>query len=81
MIRKLIFVVFVASLVLQAKISRSEDYTFRKSNWGMGQEEVTASESGVEPVAINANTITFKTQILGKNVELMYLFYEQSLYH
>lgn len=79
MIRKLLFVVFVVSLVLQAKVSRSEDYTFRKSNWGMSQEEVTASESGVDPVAINANTITFKTQLLGKKVELMYLFYQNKL--
>ena len=79
MLKKLIFVVFIVSLVSQANLGRSEDYTFRKAKWGMAPKEVTASESGVDPVSIDESTITYKTQILGKNVELMYLFYQNKL--
>ncbi len=79
MTKKLIFVVFVVSLVTQAKLSQSEDHTFRNAKWGMSAKEVTASESGVDPASIDENTIRYKTQILGKNVELMYLFYQNKL--
>ena len=79
MFKKLILVVFVVSLVTQAKLSQGEDFTFRNSNWGMTKEAVAASENRLDPVSINKNSIAYKTQLLGKNVQLMYFFTQNRL--
>ena len=79
MIKKLILAVFVVSLVTQAKLSQGENLTFRNSEWGMTKDQVTASESSLDPVSVNGQSITYKTQILGKNVELLYLFSQNRL--
>ena len=74
MFRNLIFIIYIVGLLTPLEMGWCEDYSFRNSKWGMTQEEVTASETKMDPVEINKNTITYKTQILGKNVELIYLF-------
>lgn len=79
MIKKLILAVFVASLITQAKLSRGEEFTFRNATWGMTQEEVVASESRLDPVSTNENTIRYKTQLLGRNVQLVYFFAQNKL--
>jgi hypothetical protein len=45
----------------------------------MTQEEVIASEEKMDPVEKTDNMIKYKTQILGKNFELHYLFAEDKL--
>jgi hypothetical protein len=79
MCRKLFVLVFVVSIFVQANLSWSESYTFRYTRWGMTAEEVIASESGLDPVEKSENMVKYKTQVLGKNVELVYLFFQNQL--
>jgi hypothetical protein len=79
MCRKLFVLVFVVSILVQAKFSWSENYTFRYTRWGMTAEEVIASESGLDPVEKSEIMVKYKTQVLGKNVELVYLFFQNQL--
>ena len=77
MLKKCIILIFMVSLFTQ--LCWGEDYSFRNSRWGMTAEEVTASEKTLVPVEIDENTIKYKTQLLGKNVELSYLFTQNKL--
>jgi hypothetical protein len=79
MCRKLLVLVFITSISVQAKLSWSENYTFRYTRWGMTAEEVIASESMMDPIEKRENSIKYKTQVLGKNVELVYLFVQNQL--
>ena len=79
MYRKLIAMAFIIALSMQAKLSWGENYTFRFTSWGMTSEEVIASEPKLDPIEKSENFIKFKTQILGKNVELAYLFVQNKL--
>ena len=79
MYRKLFILVFIASIFVQAKLSWSENYTFRNTRWGMTAEEVIASESKLDPIEKNENIIKYETYVLGKNVELVYLFVKNQL--
>ena len=79
MFRKLIFIIFIIGLLTPLRLGMCEEYSFRYSKWGMTKEEVTASEIKIDPVEINKNTIRYKTQILGNNVELIYLFSQNKL--
>jgi hypothetical protein len=79
MFRKLTIFIFLTSLSTPLSLGWCEGYSFRNTKWGMTKEEVTASEIKMDPVEINKNTIRYKTQILGKNVELIYLFSQNRL--
>lgn len=79
MIRKMLAVAFIITLSLQAKLSWGENYTFRHTRWGMTAEEVIASETKLEPIEKNENLIKYKTQVLDKNVELVYQFVQNKL--
>lgn len=79
MYRKLLVISFIITLSVQAKLSWGENYTFRFTNWGMTSEEVIASESKLDPIEKSENFIKYKTQILGQNVELVYLFADSKL--
>ena len=79
MCRKILVLVFITSISVQAKLSWSENYTFRYTRWGMTAEEVIASESKLDPIEKSENLIKYKTQVLGKNVELVYLFVQNQL--
>jgi len=77
--RKFLILVFIASISVQAKLSWSEDFTFRYTRWGMTAEEVIASESKLEPIEKSENMIKYETQVLDRNVELVYLFVKNQL--
>lgn len=79
MFRKLLAVVFILGIFLPAMTSWGESYTFRYTRWGMSAEEVIASESKLEPIEKSNNKIKYKTQVLGKNVELVYQFVQNKL--
>ena len=79
MYRKLIILIFIMSFSTPLSLGWSEGYSFRNTKWGMTKEEVTASEIKIDPVEVNKNTIRYKTQILGKNVGLIYLFSQNKL--
>jgi len=55
------------------------DYDFRYASWGMPAKDVIASEKTLDPVDSNKNIVRYKTEILGKNVELAYLFSQDKL--
>ena len=69
---------FIVSIVSPLKVSWGESYDFRNTRWGMSEEEVIASET-IKPIEHNAEMVKYKTQILGKNVELLYLFAQNKL--
>jgi len=79
MCRKLLVLVFIASISAQAKLCWSENYTFRNTRWGMSAEEVIASESKLDPIEKSENVIKYKTQVLARNVELVYFFAQNQL--
>ncbi|MEJ2166690.1 MAG: hypothetical protein P8X90_14275 [Desulfobacterales bacterium] len=79
MFRKLFVVAFIIILSAQAKLSWGENYDFRFTRWGMTPEEVIASESKLDPIEKGENLIKYKTQLLGKNVELVYHFAQNKL--
>jgi len=71
MYKKLIFLICIAGLLTPLSLSWGENNGFRNSKWGMTKEEVTALEIKMDPVEVNKNRIRYKTQILGRNVELI----------
>jgi hypothetical protein len=77
--KKLITLVFVMGLLSQTGLSWSENYDFRLTRWGMTQNEVVTAEEKMDPVERNENMITYKTQILNRNVLLHYLFVQDTL--
>lgn len=79
MFRKFLILVFAISLLTHSRLSWGDDYNFRLTSWGMSQEEVLGSEEKIDPVEKTENMIKYKTQILGKNVELVYLFAQNKL--
>ena len=79
MIRKLLLLVYVISPFMQWELGWGENYDFRYTKWGMTKEQVMSSEEKMDPIEKNENMITYKTQILGKNVALHYLFAENKL--
>jgi len=79
MFRKVLAIAFIITLSVQAKLSWGESYNFRYTRWGMTEDEVIASETKLEPIEKRENLIKYKTQVLGKNVELVYLFAQNKL--
>ncbi len=78
MLKKYLALFFIVGMVTQAKLSWAENYNFRNTRWGMTQEEVIASETMV-PIEKEKDMIKYKTQILEKNVELLYVFAQNKL--
>ena len=79
MLKKLLLLSFMLSLLMQSQFLWGENYNFRYTSWGMSQEAVIDSEEKIDPVEKTDNLIKYKTQILGKNVELIYLFAQNKL--
>ena len=78
MIKKILMLIFIASMVAQVKISGADTYNFRHTKWGMTPEEVVASET-MDPIEKDEKMIKYQTQILDKKVELLYLFAQNKL--
>jgi len=79
MLRKLLIIIYVISLLSPWKLCWGENLDFRQTRWGMTQDEVISSEKKIDPVDRTEDSITYKTQILNKNVELNYLFVQNKL--
>jgi hypothetical protein len=79
MFRILFLLVSILCIITHWSSSWGENYDFRFTSWGMTQEEVIASEEKMDLVEKTDNMIKYKTQILGKNFELHYLFAEDKL--
>jgi hypothetical protein len=78
MFKKIFVLFFIVSMVAQVKLSWGDTYNFRYTRWGMSPEEVIASET-MTPVEKDETMIKYNTQILDKNVELLYLFAQNKL--
>jgi hypothetical protein len=78
MSKKLLWLLFVMGVVVPASLSWGDNYNLRYTKWGMTPEEVLAAEK-IEPVEKNDQMIKYKTQIIGNNVELLYLFAQNKL--
>ena len=55
-----------------------EPFTFRKTRWGMGREEVAASEGGPSPYD-EGDTMAYESTILGYSCTIFYSFANNSL--
>lgn len=65
-------------LINSSHPSAEEDFTFRKTRWGMSLGEVKASEP-LEPAQSTGDMLGYKTKVLQKNVLLAYIFADQKL--
>ena len=79
MFKKLLILIFVFCLLTQSKFGWSENYNFRHTRWGMTQEEVIGSEEKMDPIEKTEHLVKYKTQVLERNVELIYLFAQDKL--
>ena len=79
MAKKLLALVFAMGLLSQTGLGWSEDYDFRLTRWSMTQNDVVSAEEKMDPVERSENMITYKTQILNRNVLLHYLFVQDKL--
>jgi len=77
--KKLLTIVFAIGLLTQSGLSWGENYDFRLTKWGMTQNDVVSAEEKMDPVERIENMITYKTQILNRNVILHYLFVQDKL--
>ncbi len=78
MLKKIFVLLFIVGMVTQVKLSWGDTYNFRHTSWGMTPEEVIASER-MAPIEKDETMIKYNTQILNKNVELLYLFAQNKL--
>ena len=78
MLKKIFMIFFIVSMVAQVKLSWGDTYNFRFTKWGMTPAEVISSEK-MDPVEKDEKMIKYKTQILDKNVELLYVFAQNKL--
>ena len=78
MLKKIWMLIFMVSLVAQVESGWADTYNFRHTKWGMTPDEVVASET-MEPIEKDEKMIRYKTQILDKDVELLYLFAQNKL--
>jgi hypothetical protein len=77
--KKLITLVFAIGLLTQLELCWAENYDFRLASWGMTPNDVVAAEEKIDPVERTENMITYKTQLLNRNVLLHYLFVQDTL--
>ncbi|MGM0417383.1 MAG: hypothetical protein ACQEQS_01550 [Thermodesulfobacteriota bacterium] len=55
-----------------------EDYEFRDVKWGMSRVEVIAAEE-MKPLRITKKYISYKFELMGSNIFLLYEFFDNSL--
>ena len=73
----LIFLLFLLIFLFNNNC-QSEDFTFRKTRWGMSIQQVKQSEP-IEPDESKENILLYKINILNKNVFLVYFFVNNKL--
>ncbi|MDP8206716.1 MAG: hypothetical protein P9L92_08655 [Candidatus Electryonea clarkiae] len=59
-------------------ICSAGDFTFRKTKWGMTEDEVKASEP-LETAEENERYLAYKTSVIGKDVFVVYFFIDNQL--
>lgn len=65
-------------MVTSASICFGDEYTFRNTLWGMSVEQVKSSEK-IKPEIEEKNRLGYKTNLLGKDMILLYIFVENKL--
>lgn len=76
---------FISNIVVSALlvlflsgICLADDFTFRKTKWGMSTDEVKSTEP-LEVVKEDESLLGYKTSVLGKDVLLIYFFIDNQL--
>jgi hypothetical protein len=77
-LEKLFLMIAIIFLFFPDNNCHSDDFTFRKTKWGMSIQEVKQSEP-MEPNESKENVLTYKTNILNKDVFLVYFFVNNKL--
>lgn len=73
---KVLLVVLI--VVSYTEFSSADDYSFRKTKWGMSIEQVKSSEP-LEVAKEDGNFLGYKTEVIGKNMLLGYYFVDNQL--
>jgi hypothetical protein len=76
--KKLILMMAIIVIFFPNNNCRGDDSTFRKTKWGMSIQEVKQSEP-MEPNESKENILVYKTNIINKNVFLVYFFVDNKL--
>lgn len=77
---KIVIKIFITglSMLVFFGICSAEDFTFRKTKWGMTAAEVKASEP-LEIAKEDENLLGYKTSVIGKDVFVVYFFIDNQL--
>jgi hypothetical protein len=76
---KITIILFTTIVLLITSKVYAENYDFRKTNWGMSQKEVLASEA-MKPAEQGKEMTVYECTISSKNVVLAYRFVQNKLY-
>ena len=76
--KKLIFFLPCFLVLFFIEMSTAEEFSFRKTNWGMSIEEVKSSET-LKIVVENDKFLAYRTNLIGNDVIVAYGFIENQL--
>ena len=76
--RMVALLLFITILLSFINVSLAEDFTFRKTKWGMSESDVKASEP-LEIAESGDGWFSYKTNVLGKDVYVVYIFIDNQL--
>lgn len=65
-------------IIFFSEMSEAEDFSFRKTKWGMSIEDVKSSET-LKIAEENENYLGYKTSVIDKKVYIVYFFIENQL--
>lgn len=77
-LQRLLMVMTIIVTVFSFDYSFSDNYNFRKTRWGMSMQDVKTSEP-LEPYDLKDGLLSYRTNILGNNVYLFYIFVNDKL--
>lgn len=76
---KTIIILLAALAVSAAGVVRAGEFDFRRTYWGMFQEDVREAETEAEPFGETEDTLSFQGEIAGVRAWILYLFRDDGL--
>lgn len=71
-------ITFIICAIFTLQAVAADKYSFRKTTWGMTQQQVLKAET-LEPVSQNASTLIFKDELAGLKTIVTYQFINDQL--
>jgi hypothetical protein len=76
--KKLTVILMLVILTYASTNVFAEEYSFRKTKWGMSKQQVLASET-LKPAQEKPNLLIYKTRLLENNYYIIYIFVDDKL--